>query len=171
MTCTSLIAGSFPHSAQHPVDTIFFIKMFSFSNGYHLATFYPLMISSQNALVTPRAMSFLFTSTDVLVYTQKGHRSVFSSWNRTFTFTVSPFISFNTRGVAAFAHTWGPGVSGTRLWRANCLGEVHPPSHQTRSPHQVGAMRAEGGSTGVPLVGSTVGQVVVTRQGTGLVVR
>ena len=32
-------------------------------------------------------------------------------------------------------------------------------------------MRAVGGSTGVPLVGSTVGQVVVTRQGTGLVVR
>ena len=32
-------------------------------------------------------------------------------------------------------------------------------------------MRTAGGSTGVPLVGSTVGQVVVTRQGTSLVVR
>ena len=36
---------------------------------------------------------------------------------------IDPRFSFD-RGVAAFAHTWGPGVSGSRLWRANCLGEV-----------------------------------------------
>jgi len=107
------------------------------SFAHALETEYDMYLAdcSQSALVTPRAMSFLFTSRDILVYTQKGHR-----------------------GVAAFAHTWGPGVTGSRLWRANCLGEV-------------GAMRTGGGSTGVPLVGSTVGQVVVTRQGTSLVVR
>ena len=36
---------------------------------------------------------------------------------------IDPSFSFD-RGVAAFAHTWGPRVSGSRLWRANCLGEV-----------------------------------------------
>ena len=36
---------------------------------------------------------------------------------------IDPRFSFD-RGVAAFAHTWGPRVSGSRLWRANCLGEV-----------------------------------------------
>jgi hypothetical protein len=56
---------------------------------------------SQGALVTPRAMTFLYPGRRVLVFTQRNHR-----------------------GVAALAYTWGEGEVGRRLWRANCLGEV-----------------------------------------------
>ena len=84
------------------------------------------------------------------------------------------------RGVAALAYTWGEGLPATRLWRANCLGEVSPKhQHQlfirqvckSMSSLQVGSMRASPHSTGVAVVGSEAGQVVVTRQGPTLVVR
>ena len=69
-----------------------------------------------------------------------------------------------------------PGVQG---WLALVFGGqtvwerlvLHPAIKCFNFKFKVGAMRTAGGSTGVPLVGSTVGQVVVTRQGTSLVVR
>ena len=86
-------------------------------------------------------------------------------------------VLYAPRGVAALAYTWGEGLPATRLWRANCLGEVSPTLlfirqvFKSKSPLQVGSLRASPHSTGVAVVGSEAGQVVVTRQGPTLVVR
>ena len=84
-------------------------------------------------------------------------------------------VLYAPRGVAALAYTWGEGLPATRLWRANCLGEVSQLFIRqvfiSTSSLQVGSLRASPHSTGVAVVGSEAGQVVVTRQGPTLVVR
>ena len=71
---------------------------------FYLDTFeteFPMVLSDwgEGTVVTPRAMSFLFTSTDRLAFTQRGHR-----------------------GASIMCHSWGrgQGEQNKKLWKSSC---------------------------------------------------
>ena len=71
---------------------------------FYLDTFeteFPMVLSDwgEGAVVTPRAMSFLFTNTDSLAFTQRGHR-----------------------GTSITCYSWGRGQAeqNRRLWKSSC---------------------------------------------------
>ena len=76
----------------------------SYGDGsvFYLETFeteFPMVLSDwgEGAVVTPRAMSFLFTSADSLAFTQRGHR-----------------------GTNIMSYTWGGAGHNKRLWKSSC---------------------------------------------------
>ena len=69
---------------------------------FYLDTFeteFPMVLSDwgEGAVVTPRAMSFLFTSKDSLAFSQRGHR-----------------------GTSIMCYSWGQTDDNKRLWKSSC---------------------------------------------------
>ena len=56
---------------------------------------------SESAVVTPRAMTYLYPGTSVLAFSQRTHR-----------------------GVSTMAYTWGTDGNTNKLWKANCQSET-----------------------------------------------